>query len=152
VRVRSRKGVRMKMLKGKDIVYFTLYDEDLFPYGIDVNHVLNMKPFTEKLLFDLMEAGEKEYGKKLECNIRRIFPDAGRKAVVIGVPEKSNIYFIDNEFMEEERIIDGIQGMFQFLPDDRIDTGIMDVEEKRAYLELLRSEAGREIIRQEFLR
>jgi len=140
------------MLKGKDIVYFTLYDEDLFPYGIDVNHVLNMKPFTEKLLFDLMEAGEKEYGKKLECNIRRIFPDAGRKAVVIGVPEKSNIYFIDNEFMEEERIIDGIQGMFQFLPDDRIDTGIMDVEEKRAYLELLRSEAGREIIRQEFLR
>ena len=142
----------MKVLKGKDIVYFTLYDEDLFPYGIDVNHVLNMKPFTEKLLFDLMEAGEKEYGKKLECNIRRIFPDAGRKAVVIGVPEKSNIYFIDNEFMEEERIIDGIQGMFQFLPDDRIDTGIMDVEEKRAYLELLRSEAGREIIRQEFLR
>lgn len=140
------------MLKGKDIVYFTLYDEDLFPYGIDVNHVLNMKPFTEKLLFDLMEAGEKEYGKKLECNIRKIFPDAGRKAVVIGVPEKSNIYFIDNEFMEEERIIDGIQGMFQFLPDDRIDTGIMDVEEKRAYLELLRSEAGREIIRQEFLR
>jgi len=140
------------MLKGKDIVYFTLYDEDLFPYGIDVNHVLNMKPFTEKLLFDLMEAGEKEYGKKLECNIRRIFPDAGGKAVVIGVPEKSNIYFIDNEFMEEERIIDGIQGMFQFLPDDRIDTGIMDVEEKRAYLELLRSEAGREIIRQEFLR
>lgn len=140
------------MLKGKDIVYFTLYDEDLFPYGIDVNHVLNMKPFTEKLLFDLMEAGEKEYGKKLECNIRRIFPDAGRKAVVIGIPEKSNIYFIDNEFMEEERIIDGIQGMFQFLPDDRIDTGIMDVEEKRAYLELLRSKAGREIIRQEFLR
>lgn len=140
------------MLKGKDIVYFTLYDEDLFPYGIDVNHVLNMKPFTEKLLFDLMEAGEKEYGKKLECNIRKIFPDAGRKAVVIGVPEKSNIYFINNEFMEEERIIDGIQGMFQFLPDDRIDTGIMDVEEKRAYLELLRSEAGREIIRQEFLR
>lgn len=140
------------MLKGKDIVYFTLYDEDLFPYGIDVNHVLNMKPFTEKLLFDLMEAGEKEYGKKLECNIRRIFTDAGRKAVVIGVPEKSNIYFIDNEFTEEERIIDGIQGMFQFLPDDRIDTGIMDVEEKRAYLELLRSEAGREIIRQEFLR
>lgn len=150
--MRSRKGVRMKMLKGKDIVYFTLYDEDLFPYGIDVNHVLNMKPFTEKLLFDLMEAGEKEYGKKLECNIRRIFPDAGRKAVVIGVPEKSNIYFIDNEFMEEERIIDGIQEMFQFLPDDRIDMGIMDVEEKKAYLELLRSKEGREIIRQEFLR
>ena len=42
--------------------------------------------------------------------------------------------------------------MFQFLPDDRIDMGIMDVEEKKAYLELLRSKEGREIIRQEFLR
>ncbi len=142
----------MEIQRGNDIVYFTLYDDDLLQYGIDVKHLLNLKPFTEKLLFDLMEVGEKEYGKKLECNIRKIFPDISGKAVVIGVPEKSNLYFIQNEYMEEECIIDGIQELFQFLPDDRIDMGIMDVEEKKAYLELLRSEEGREIIRQEFLR
>lgn len=92
----------MEMFKGKDIVSFTLYDEDLFRYEIDVKHLLHLKPFTEKLLFDLMKAGEKEYGKKLECNIRRIFPDASGNAVVIAVPEKSNLYFIHNEFTEEE--------------------------------------------------
>ncbi len=142
----------MQIHKGKDIVFFTLYDEDLFPYGIDVNHILNLKPFKEKLILDLKDAGEKEYGKKLDCDICKIIPNADGKAVVFGIAEKSNIYFIENEFTEEERIIDGIQEMFQFLPDDRIDMGIMDVEEKKAYLELLRSKEGREIIRQEFLR
>ena len=151
MRVRSRKGVLMKTVKNGDVVYFKLYDEDLLKYGINVDHLQKRKPFTEKLLFDLLQCGNEQYGIDLECRIKDIISDSFENAVVISIPQKPNIYFVQNEWMEEECIIDGIQEIFRTLPDERIEVGDMTDSEKAEYLKLLRSDEGRNIIRDSFI-
>ena len=133
------------------MVYFKLYDEDLLKYGINVEHLQKKKPFTEKLLFDLIQCGNEQYGIKLECSIKDIISDTLEHAVVISIPQKSNIYFVHNEWMEAECIIDGIQEIFRTLPDEQIKVGDMTEEEKAEYLKLLRSDEGRSIIRDNFI-
>lgn len=151
VRVRSREGVLMKTIKNGEVVYFKLYDEDLLKYGINVEHLQKKKPFTEKLILDLIQYGNKKYGIELDCSIKDIISDNWDKAVVISIPQKSNIYFVQNEWMEEECIIDGIQEIFRTLPDERIEVGDMTDSEKAEYLKLLRSDEGRNIIRDNFI-
>lgn len=151
MRVRSRKGVLMKTVKNRDIVYFKLYDEDLLKYGISVEYLQKKKPFTEKLLFDLMKYGNEQYGIKLECGIKDIISDYFEHAVIISIPQKSNFYVVQSEWLEEECIIDGIQEIFRTLSDDRIEVGDMTEEEKTEYLKLLRSDEGRSIIRDNFI-
>ena len=133
------------------MVYFKLYDEDLLKYGINVEHLQKKKPFTEKLLFDLMQYGNEQYGIKLECRIKDIISDTLEHAVVISIPQKSNIYVVQNEWLEEECIIDGIQEIFRTLPDEQIEVGDMTDEEKAEYLKLLRSDEGRSIVRDNFI-
>ena len=107
--------------------------------------------FYNTLFFDLMQCGNEQYGIDLECRIKDIISDSFENAVVISIPQKPNIYFVQNEWMEEECIIDGIQEIFRTLPDERIEVGDMTDSEKAEYLKLLRSDEGRNIIRDNFV-
>lgn len=71
--------------------------------------------------------------------------------VLIILTEKDNIVYLENEFTEEESIVEGIQGIFRSLPDEKIYMGLMDEEEKRRVLAKMRSDEGKDIIRDMFL-
>ena len=71
--------------------------------------------------------------------------------VLIILTEKDNIVYLENEFTEEESIVEGIQGIFRSLPDEKIYMGLMDEEEKRRVLAKMRSDEGKGIIRDMFL-
>lgn len=47
--------------------------------------------------------------------------------------------------------MEGIQGIFRSLPDEKIYMGLMDEEEKRRVLAEMRSDEGKDIIRDMFL-
>ncbi len=71
--------------------------------------------------------------------------------VLITLTEKDNIVYLENDFTEEESIVEGIQGIFRSLPDEKIYMGLMDEEEKRRILAEIRSDEGRDIIKELFL-
>ena len=71
--------------------------------------------------------------------------------VLITLAEKDNIVYLENDFTEEESIVEGIQGIFRSLPDEKIYMGLMDEEEKRRGLAEMRSDEGRDIIKELFL-
>lgn len=71
--------------------------------------------------------------------------------VLITLTEKDNIVHLENDFTEEESIVEGIQGIFRSLPDEKIYMGLMDEEEKRRVLAEMRSDEGKGIIRDMFL-
>jgi len=58
---------------------------------------------------------------------------------------------LDNDYIQDEAVVNGIHRMFQELPDEQIDMGIMDVEEKKRQLQELRSDKGKELIREYYL-
>lgn len=71
--------------------------------------------------------------------------------VLITLTEKDNIVYLENDFTEEESIVEGIQGIFRSLPDEKIYMGLMDEEEKRRILAEIRSDEGRDLIKELFL-
>ena len=71
--------------------------------------------------------------------------------VLIILTEKDNIVYLENEFTEEESIVEGIQGIFRSLPDEKIYMGLMDEEEKRRVLAKMRSDEGNDSMRDMFL-
>lgn len=58
---------------------------------------------------------------------------------------------MENEYIEEEEITNGLQRLLQELPEESIYCGLMEVEEKRNFLETVRSEDGCEIIRRDII-
>ena len=71
--------------------------------------------------------------------------------IYISFVEKSNIVYLENEYIEEEKITNGLQQLLQELPEESIYCELMEVEEKRNFLETVRSEEGCEIIRRDMI-
>ncbi len=139
----------MRMEKDKDKVYFLLEETELEPYDVTMEQLRLMKPFKANILDDLADKAYKEYGKQYEYEFSNMKITVFARNVLISMTEKSNVVYLENEYTEEESIIDGLQEIYRYLPDDKILTGIMDVEERRELLEKLRSEEGRELIRED---
>ena len=142
----------MLMRRTDDLIEVLMSDRELGAYNLTVEHIAQRKPFPVKLIEDLMDKASGEYSMDFDiddCSL--IIERYGEMNVYISFREKSNIIYLENDYTETERIIDGIQSLYRELPDESIYCGIMDVEEKRKYLELMRSEEGRAIIRSEFI-
>lgn len=142
----------MLMRRTDDLIEVLMSDRELGAYNLTVEHIAQRKPFPVKLIEDLMDKASGEYSMDFDiddCSL--IIERYGEMNVYISFREKSNIIYLENDYTETERIIDGIQSLYRELPDESIYCGIMDVEEKRKYLELMRSEEGRAIIRREFI-
>lgn len=142
----------MLMRRTDDLIEVLMSDRELGAYNLTVEHIAQRKPFPVKLIEDLMNKASTEYSMDFDiddCSL--IIERYGEMNVYISFREKSNIIYLENDYTETERIIDGIQSLYRELPDESIYCGIMDVEEKRKYLEFMRSEEGRAIIRREFI-
>ena len=131
----------MLMRRTDDLIEVLMSDRELGAYNLTVEHIAQRKPFPVKLIEDLMDKASVEYSMDFDiddCSL--IIERYGEMNVYISFREKSNIIYLENDYTETERIIDGIQSLYRELSDESIYCGIMDVEEKRKYLELMRSE------------
>lgn len=139
----------MRMEKEMDKVYFLLEEKELEPYGVTLEQLRLMKPFKADIVDDLADKAFREYGRHYDYEFGKMKITAFARHVMISMTEKSNIVYLENSYTEEEKIIDGIQEIYRYLPDDKVYTGVMDAEERRELLEKLRSEEGRELIRED---
>lgn len=135
----------------KGVIYFFVEEEYLKKYGLELETFRDKKPFPMDIFDDLLSRAVKEYGAAFRDNA---VPKSIRvlgNIVIFELEEKSNIVYLDNEYIEREHIVREIWELFRTLPDEIIDMGIMDLEKKRNLLEEIRSEKGIAYIWENFM-
>ena len=141
----------MKMGAEQNKVWFLLDKDELLPYDVILTQFRERKPIKENIFLELVKKAYDEYGKEYKFEGTNMQIQTFENTVLIILTEKDNIVYLENEFTEEESIVEGIQGIFRSLPDEKIYMGFMDEEEKRRVLAKMRSDEGKDIIRDMFL-
>ena len=141
----------MKMGAEQNKVWFLLDKDELLPYDVTLTQFRERKPIKENIFLELVKKAYDEYGKEYKFEGTNMQIQTFENTVLIILTEKDNIVYLENEFTEEESIVEGIQGIFRSLPDKKIYMGLMDEEEKRRVLAEMRSDEGKGIIRDMFL-
>ena len=141
----------MKMGAEQNKVWFLLDKDELLPYDVTLTQFRERKPIKENIFLELVKKAYDEYGKEYKFEGTNMQIQTFENTVLIILTEKDNIVYLENEFTEEESIVEGIQGIFRSLPDEKIYMGFMDEEEKRRVLAKMRSDEGKCIIRDMFL-
>ena len=141
----------MKMGAEQNKVWFLLDKDELLPYDVTLTQFRERKPIKENIFLELVKKAYDEYGKEYKFEGTNMQIQTFENTVLIILTEKDNIVYLENEFTEEESIVEGIQGIFRSLPDEKIYMGLMDEEEKRRVLAKMRSDEGKHIIRDMFL-
>lgn len=141
----------MKMGAEQNKVWFLLDKDELLPYDVTLTQFRERKPIKENIFLELVKKAYDEYGKEYKFEGTNMQIQTFENTVLIILTEKNNIVYLENEFTEEESIVEGIQGIFRSLPDEKIYMGFMDEEEKRRVLAKMRSDEGKDIIRDMFL-
>lgn len=127
----------MKMGIVQNKVWFLLDDEELLPYEVTLDQFRERKPFKENIAYD-------EYGKEYRFEGTNMQIQTFENTVLITLAEKDNIVYLENDFTEEESIVEGIQGIFRSLPDERFTWGSWMRKKNEGYLrkgEVLRERA-----------
>ena len=141
----------MKMGAEQNKVWFLLDKDELLPYDVTLTQFRERKPIKENIFLELVKKAYDEYGKEYKFEGTNMQIQTFENTVLITLTEKDNIVYLENEFTEEESIVEGIQEIFRSLPDEKIYMGLMDEEEKRRVLAKMRSDEGKDIIRDMFL-
>lgn len=141
----------MKMGVVQNKAWFLLDKDELLPYDVTLTQFRERKPIKENIFLELVKKAYDEYGKEYKFEGTNMQIQTFENTVLIILTEKDNIVYLENEFTEEESIVEGIQGIFRSLPDEKIYMGFMDEEEKRMMLAEMRSDEGKGIIRDMFL-
>lgn len=141
----------MKMGVVQNKAWFLLDKDELLPYDVTLTQFRERKPIKENIFLELVKKAYDEYGKEYKFEGTNMQIQTFENTVLIILTEKDNIVYLENEFTEEESIVEGIQGIFRSLPDEKIYIGLMDEEEKRRVLAKMRSDEGKDIIRDMFL-
>lgn len=142
----------MKMGVVQNKVWFLLDEEELLPYEVTLDQFREKKPFKENIILALVKKAYDKYGKVYKFEGTNMQIQTFEKSVLITLTEKDNIVYLENEYIEEESIVDGIQEIFRSLPDERIYMEVEDVDKKHRLLEKLRSDEGRNMIKEKFLK
>lgn len=122
----------------------------LSQYGLDFETFEKRKPFTAKIVDDLLNFANEKY----ELNFDE--SDTPKAVYVVAdcvvmVFEKRNQDYMESEENEELEVMKGIREIFRFLPDEKIYFEIMEVEEKRKLLEEIRNDDNMTYIRENFI-
>lgn len=138
----------MKMGVVQNKAWFLLDKDELLPYDVTLTQFRERKPIKENIFLELVKKAYDEYGKEYKFEGTNMQIQTFENTVLIILTEKDNIVYLENEFTEEESIV---EGKFRSLPDEKIYMGFMDEEEKRRVLAKMRSDEGKGIIRDMFL-
>ena len=141
----------MELVKtGAREVRFYLDTAFLSQYGLEIETFEKGKPFTAKIVDDLLSFANDKYGLNFDESDtpKTVYVVADR---VVMVFEKRNLIYFESEEIEEFEIMKGIRELFRFLPDEKIYFGIMEIEEKRKLLEEIRNDDNMTYIRENFI-
>ena len=135
---------------GASEVKFYLDRAFLSQYELDIETFEKGKPFTAKIVDDLLNFANEKYGLNFDGS------DTSKAVYVVAdhvvmVFEKRNQIYFESEENEEFEIMKGIRELFRFLPDEKIYFGIMEIEEKRKLLEEIRNDDNMTYIRENFI-
>lgn len=137
----------VRMGAGK--VEFYLDITFLSQYELDLETFERKKPFAVKIIDDLLNFANEIYGLNFDetDTPKAIYVVAD---CVVMVFEKINQNCLQSEEDEELEIMKGIREIFCFLPDEKINFGLMEAEKKRKLLEEIRSDDNMTYIRENF--
>ena len=135
---------------GAGEVKFYLDIDFLSQYKLDIKTFEKGKPFTAKIVDDLLKFANEKYGLRLDES------DTPKAVYVVAdcvvmVFQKRNLFYFESEKNEEFEIMKGIRKLFRFLPDEKIYFGIMEIEEKRKLLEEIRNDDNMTYIKENFI-
>ena len=119
-------------------------------YELDFETFEKRKPFTAKIVDDLLNFANEKYGLDFD---EYDTPEAVNVVAdrVVMVFEKRNKDYLESDENEELEIMKGIREIFRFLPDEKIYFEIMEIEEKRKLLEEIRNDDSMTYIRENFI-
>ncbi len=131
-------------------VKFYLDVDFLSQYELDFETFEKKKPFTAKIVDDLLNLANEKYGLNFdEYDTPKAIYFAENRVVMVF--EKRNQDCFETEDNEELEVMKGIREIFRFLPDEKIYFGEMEVEEKRKLLEQIRNDDNMTYIRENFI-
>lgn len=100
------------------------------------------------LIDELSDISEKEFDLRFDSDNLDIRIDRTDDVIVMDIIDEgeSNITYLENDYITEENIVDGWTRIFNYLPDENIDLGIMLLDKRREMLHKLRTD--REYLRE----
>lgn len=100
------------------------------------------------LIDELSDISEKEFDLGFDSENLDIRIDRADDIIVMDIIDEgeSNITYLENDYITEENIVDGWTRIFNYLPDENIDLGIMLLDKRREMLHKLRTD--REYLRE----
>lgn len=125
----------MKMGAEQNKVWFLLDKDELLPYDVTLTQFRERKPIKENIFLELVKKAYDEYGKEYKFEGTNMQIQTFENTVLIILTEKDNIVYLENEFTEEESIVEGIQGIFRSLPDERYIWGSWMRKKNEEYLQ-----------------
>lgn len=92
----------MEMCRTGDLIEVLLSNFELKKYNLTVEHMAQHKPFTTKLIEELMDKATEDYGMEfdIDCCELNIQP-YGEMNIYISFREKSNIACLENNYTKE---------------------------------------------------
>ncbi len=135
----------------RGIIRFYVDEKYLKKYHLEIETFKSQKPFKADIFDSLLDKAAKKYGVKFSKNTMPKNIYVKENIVIFEVVEKSNIIYLENEYIENEKIVKEIWELFRTLPDEKINMGITDVDKKRKLLDEIRSDKGLDYIRKNFM-
>ena len=94
------------------------------------------------LIDELSDISEKKFDLRFDSDNLDIRIDRADDVIVMDIIDEGegNITYLENDYITEENIIDGWIRIFNYLPDENIDLGIMLLDKRREMLHKLRTD------------
>lgn len=127
-------------------VQFVIDEDFASKHGETIYNILNGRGFKATVIDELCDIASKKFDIEFDNDGSELhgFYPYGDKAVII-LKKKSNIIYLENNYIEEEEIISGWQSIFEE-HEDKIFMGLMAVDKRREEIERLKTD--REYMRQ----
>jgi hypothetical protein len=129
-----------KLIDGK---YVEIIIDEKFAnkHGETLKKIYSCRGFRSSVIEELCKIATEELDVDFDSDgseLYDVYPKKNGLAIVLKV--KSNIVYFENEYVEQERIVDGYLKILNHLPDERIHLGLMTTEKKKEELLKLRTD------------
>ena len=140
--------MRMSFLKRK--LRVIIDSKELSSYGISFEDFLNLNPVPSKFFDEILKQATQTYGVRFDENIMKIIPHRESQEMELELHQISNIIKMRNEYTEECTFLEGMEYLFQLLPDEKIDLD-MPEKDKKEIINKIRNGEGRDILRKMYM-
>ncbi len=142
----------MKIEKIEDGAFRCWMEEEyLKRYDLNLSVFRNREPFRDKIIDDLLDSIETDYGVKFGKDTVPTEIIVYGDMLIMEFWKTPKVINFMAYLPEDELIARGIQEVFRTLPDEKIYTELMDVEEKHKMLEQIRNDEERRFIWENYM-